>query len=52
MCIARGYVLADKRRPRDFTEEQCFKSQDGDGGAVRRSARALENSVEIAAAAR
>lgn len=25
VCIAQGYVLADKRRPRDFTEEQYLK---------------------------
>ncbi|MFN4065270.1 MAG: PHP domain-containing protein, partial [Parazoarcus communis] len=27
VCIAQGYVLADKRRPRDFTEEQYLKTQ-------------------------
>ncbi|WP_273428733.1 DNA polymerase III subunit alpha [Chitinibacter tainanensis] len=25
-CIAEGYVMADKRRPKRFTEEQYFKS--------------------------
>jgi DNA polymerase-3 subunit alpha len=38
VCIAEGYVLGDKRRPRDFTEEQYFKSQ-ARWRAVRRSAR-------------
>ena len=26
-CIAEGYVLADSRRPKNFSEEQYFKSQ-------------------------
>ncbi|HSR02250.1 MAG TPA: PHP domain-containing protein, partial [Methylophilaceae bacterium] len=26
-CIAEGYMLADKRRPRKFSEEQYFKTQ-------------------------
>ena len=28
VCIAEGYVLSDKRRPKDFTEQQYFKTQD------------------------
>jgi DNA polymerase-3 subunit alpha len=28
VCIAQGYVLGDQRRPRTFTPEQYFKSQD------------------------
>ena len=48
VCIAQGYVLADKRRPRDFTEEQYFKSQDEMCGLFADIPEALENSVEIA----
>ena len=28
VCIAQGYVLGDQRRPRTFTPEQYFKTQD------------------------
>src|SRR4029078_6395381 len=28
VCISQGYVLGDQRRPRLFTAEQYFKSQD------------------------
>jgi len=48
VCIAQGYVLADKRRPRDFTEEQYFKSQDEMCALFADIPEALENSVEIA----
>jgi DNA polymerase III subunit alpha len=51
VCIAEGYVLGDKRRPRHFTEEQYFKSQDEMCALVRRHPEALENAVEIARAA-
>lgn len=48
VCIAQGYVLADKRRPRDFTEEQYLKSQDEMCALFADLPEALENSVEIA----
>ena len=48
VCIAQGYVLADKRRPKDFTEEQYMKSQDEMIALFEDLPEALENSVEIA----
>ncbi|BAL23609.1 DNA polymerase III subunit alpha [Azoarcus sp. KH32C] len=48
VCIAQGYVLADKRRPQDFTPEQYFKSQDEMCELFADIPEALENSVEIA----
>ncbi len=48
VCIAEGYVLADPRRPRSFTEDQYFKSQDEMAGLFADLPEALENSVEIA----
>ena len=48
VCIAQGHVLADKRRPRDFTEQQYFKTQDEMCALFADIPEALENSVEIA----
>ncbi|MDY0073579.1 MAG: DNA polymerase III subunit alpha [Thauera sp.] len=48
VCIAEGYVLADKRRPRDFTTEQYFKSSDEMCALFADLPEALENAVEIA----
>ena len=48
VCIAEGYVLADTRRPRQFTEEQYFKSQAEMAELFADLPEALENSVEIA----
>ncbi|NTV11758.1 MAG: DNA polymerase III subunit alpha, partial [Zoogloea sp.] len=48
VCIAQGYVLADKRRPKDFTEEQYFKTQDEMCELFADLPEALENAVEIA----
>jgi DNA polymerase-3 subunit alpha len=48
VCIAQGYVLADKRRPKDFTEEQYFKSQAEMQELFADLPEALANSVEIA----
>ncbi|MBX3667740.1 MAG: DNA polymerase III subunit alpha [Rhodocyclaceae bacterium] len=48
VCIAQGYVLGDKRRPRDFTEQQYFKSQAEMAELFADIPEALENSVEIA----
>ncbi|HRD35044.1 MAG TPA: DNA polymerase III subunit alpha [Rhodocyclaceae bacterium] len=48
VCIAQGYVLADKRRPRNFTPEQYFKTQDEMAALFADIPEALENSIEIA----
>ncbi|HRG71026.1 MAG TPA: DNA polymerase III subunit alpha [Thauera aminoaromatica] len=48
VCIAQGYVLADKRRPRDFTEEQYLKNQAEMCALFADLPEALENAVEIA----
>jgi DNA polymerase-3 subunit alpha len=48
VCIAEGYVLADRRRSRVFTEEQYFKSQEEMATLFADIPEALENAVEIA----
>ena len=48
VCIAEGYVLADKRRPQPFTDQQYFKSQDEMAALFADMPEAIENSVEIA----
>lgn len=48
VCIAEGYVLGDKRRPRNFTEQQYFKSQTEMAQLFADIPSALRNSVEIA----
>jgi DNA polymerase-3 subunit alpha len=48
VCIAEGYTLADPRRPRRFTEEQYFKSQDEMAELFADLPAALANSVELA----
>jgi len=48
VCIAEGYVLADKRRPRSFTEAQYFKTQAEMMELFADIPEALANSVEIA----
>jgi DNA polymerase-3 subunit alpha len=48
ICIAQGYVLADKRRPREFSEQQYFKSQAEMQTLFADLPEALANSVEIA----
>ncbi|MEW5889891.1 MAG: DNA polymerase III subunit alpha [Pseudomonadota bacterium] len=48
VCIAEGYVLADPRRPRQFTEEQYFKTQAEMAALFADYPEALANSVEIA----
>jgi DNA polymerase-3 subunit alpha len=48
VCIAGGYVLADKRRPREFTAEQYFKRQEEMCALFADLPEALENAVEIA----
>ncbi|WP_035056751.1 DNA polymerase III subunit alpha [Andreprevotia chitinilytica] len=48
VCIAEGYVVGDKRRPRTFTEEQYFKTPDEMAALFADVPTALENSVHIA----
>jgi DNA polymerase-3 subunit alpha len=48
VCIAEGDVLADPRRPRDFTADQYFKSQAEMADAFADLPGALANSVAIA----
>ncbi|UXY17177.1 DNA polymerase III subunit alpha [Chitiniphilus purpureus] len=48
VCIAEGYVVADKRRPRLFTEEQYFKTPDQMAELFADVPEALANSVQIA----
>ncbi|HSI24973.1 MAG TPA: DNA polymerase III subunit alpha, partial [Methylotenera sp.] len=47
-CIAEGYVLADSRRPKNFTTEQYFKTQAEMAALFADMPEALTNSVEIA----
>ncbi|MBK9326518.1 MAG: DNA polymerase III subunit alpha [Hydrogenophilales bacterium] len=48
VCIAEGYVLADRRRPKTFTEEDYFKSQAEMAELFADFPEALENTLEIA----
>ena len=48
VCISEGYVLADQRRPKTFTEEDYFKTQAEMAELFADLPEALENSVEIA----
>jgi DNA polymerase-3 subunit alpha len=48
VCIAEGYVLADTRRPKSFTEDQYFKTQADMVTLFADIPDALANSVEIA----
>lgn len=47
-CIAEGYMLADTRRPKNFTHEQYFKTQAQIASLFADMPEALTNSVEIA----
>src|SRR6185436_16501949 len=48
VCISQGYVLGDQRRPKLFTPEQYFKSQEEMAALFADVPQALENAVEIA----
>ena len=48
VCIAQGAVLGDQRRPKLFTQEQYFKSQQEMATLFADIPEALANSVEIA----
>ncbi|MEY3804377.1 MAG: polymerase alpha subunit, partial [Pseudomonadota bacterium] len=47
-CISEGYVLADTRRPKHFTPEQYFKTQQQLTDLFADMPDALQNTVEIA----
>lgn len=47
-CIAEGYMLADKRRPKNFTEQQYFKTQAEMCALFADIPESLQNTVEIA----
>jgi DNA polymerase-3 subunit alpha len=48
VCIAEGYVLGDRRRPRHCTEQQYFKTEAEMAELFADVPAALANSVEIA----
>src|SRR5437763_250685 len=48
VCIAQGYLLGDQRRPKLFTQEQYFKSQQEMAQLFVDAPQALENTIEIA----
>ncbi|MDP1559162.1 MAG: DNA polymerase III subunit alpha [Nitrosomonas sp.] len=48
VCIAEGYVLGDRRRPKNFTEQQYFKTQTEMVALFADIPAALANSIEIA----
>ncbi|MDZ4202134.1 MAG: DNA polymerase III subunit alpha [Gallionella sp.] len=48
VCISEGYVLNDKRRAKQFTEQQYFKTQAEMAELFADLPEALQNSVEIA----
>jgi DNA polymerase-3 subunit alpha len=48
VCIAEGYILGDKRRPKNFTEQQYFKNQAEMAQLFADIPSALTNTVEIA----
>jgi DNA polymerase III subunit alpha len=48
VCISEGYVLNDKRRARQFTAQQYFKTQAEMATLFADLPEALQNSVEIA----
>ena len=47
-CISEGYILADTRRPKNFTVEQYFKTQAEMATLFADMPEALTNTVEIA----
>ncbi|MSQ89687.1 MAG: DNA polymerase III subunit alpha, partial [Betaproteobacteria bacterium] len=48
VCISQGYILGDQRRPKLFTPEQYFKTQDEMAQLFADVPQALANAVEIA----
>ena len=48
VCISQGYVLGDRRRKKEFTEQQYFKTQAEMAALFADIPEALANAVEIA----
>ncbi|MGE0876769.1 MAG: DNA polymerase III subunit alpha, partial [Burkholderiales bacterium] len=48
VCISQGYILGDQRRPKLFTPEQYFRTQEEMAALFADIPQALQNSVEIA----
>jgi DNA polymerase-3 subunit alpha len=48
VCIYEGFILADPRRPKNYTEQQCFRSQEEMVDLFSDIPEALQNTVEIA----
>ncbi len=48
VCISGGYLLSDARRPRNFTPDQYFKSQEEMRALFADVPEALQNALEIA----
>ena len=48
VCIAQGFLLGDQRRPKAFTPEQYFKSQDEMARLFADAPQALDNTIEVA----
>ena len=48
VCIAQGHVLGDRRRKKEFTEQQYFRNQAEMAALFADIPEALSNSVEIA----
>ncbi|MCW5627209.1 MAG: PHP domain-containing protein, partial [Burkholderiales bacterium] len=48
VCIAEGHVLSDQRRPKRFTPQQYFRTQDEMVELFADLPQALQNAVEIA----
>ncbi|MCC7090742.1 MAG: DNA polymerase III subunit alpha [Nitrosomonas sp.] len=48
VCIAEGYILEDKRRPKEFTAQQFFKTQAEIAQLFADIPSALANTLEIA----
>ena len=47
-CIAEGYMLADRRRPKKFSDEQYFKTQEQMSALFADVPEALANTIQIA----
>ena len=48
VCISEGHMLSDQRRPRHFTDQQYFLSQEEISNIFKDLPEALANSIEIA----
>ncbi|MBF0264642.1 MAG: DNA polymerase III subunit alpha [Gammaproteobacteria bacterium] len=48
VCISQGWVLGDKKRPQEFSDQQFFKSADEMKELFSDLPEAIENTIEIA----